>query len=664
MFRAMSIIIHRLIVALALAAGIAPAFAQAPAVPALPDTERRTTYSISASICTCSVGFQLYGDSTDYANWLEVFVNGLLVPQSGNWTITSPTGSLSTIPRPITDAVLTFTTAQTGTVQIVGARRPRRTSQFQESQPVPTRNFNVVFSDITATLRELWDKTNDFTGRSVLAPPGETLGLLPVLASRANMGACFDSGGNLTSCVSVASSTITAGSGILFTGTGPTVISNNITAGAGIKFTGTNPIVISVPGNSSVVSLADYAVGDCVTDDTTAFNNALAAAFAGSRRLYIPKPSGGCWLVGAINQTAKPGMFVYGDGDTSVLKINGFSPTNKNWWDMTGSADTRFANFKVTGTSAIKPKVIFFAAADNVVNILRGIDFDHVNIDAYSTEGHLYAFNVAYDNGVTSVGAGGMTCRNSVWFQRANGGSASSANPSLQTAVAIFDGINSRALASDYATVSAGGAGSQSINLTNCNFIDFPPTGVGGGTLDANSGLVLVTAGQFEMTNGSVQCLGGACVVIYTNTEGVHFSSVVLKNSDGAGGAASTLRYYFYLGGGVNGFIILDNVFLSDLPNVGGNAGYIAFDVTLTQVAHLKVRGPDIGLNTYSNKFINTVGGCGGHVGATKQLSGAYIEFFSGAVQMCDSIDASTILVNPTVVTLISGGATDASHHF
>ncbi|MGY4358634.1 hypothetical protein ACVWZR_007758 [Bradyrhizobium sp. i1.3.1] len=194
-------------------------------MPALPDTERRTSYSISASTCNCAVGFQLFGDSTDYANWIEVFVNGAMISQSGNWTITSPTGSLATIPRPITDAILTFTTAQTGTVQIVGARRPRRTSQFSESRGVAARDLNQVITDLTAQNRETWDKINDVTGRVPRAPPGETLALLPALASRANMGACFDSNGNLTSCVAASSGSFAAGTGIIFTGTNPTTIS-------------------------------------------------------------------------------------------------------------------------------------------------------------------------------------------------------------------------------------------------------------------------------------------------------------------------------------------------------------------------------------------------------------------------------------------------------
>src|SRR5687767_3713395 len=103
--------IRSLILALVLSAGLAPAFAQAPPpVPALPDTERRTSYAISGSTCACAVGFQLYQDGTDVANWIKVYINGVEIPQSGNWNITSPSGSLATLPRPISNAVLTFTT--------------------------------------------------------------------------------------------------------------------------------------------------------------------------------------------------------------------------------------------------------------------------------------------------------------------------------------------------------------------------------------------------------------------------------------------------------------------------------------------------------------------------------------------------------------------------
>lgn len=217
--------IRKFVLAAALAAVSFAAFAQAPApVPALPDAERRTTYSITASNCACAVGFQLYGDSSDYGNWIEVWVNGAQVPVS-QWTVTSPTGPLANIARPITDAVLTFNAVQTGTVQIVGAVRPRRISQFAESRGVAARDLNQAISYIVAGLREVWDKINDVTGRTVIAPPGETLSVLPPVASRANMNAGFDTSGNLVPTVPVTSGSFSAGSGIVFTGTNPTTIS-------------------------------------------------------------------------------------------------------------------------------------------------------------------------------------------------------------------------------------------------------------------------------------------------------------------------------------------------------------------------------------------------------------------------------------------------------
>ena len=238
--------IRRAILAFALMAGLTPAIAQAPSpVPALPDTERRTSYSISGTNCSCSVNFALYGDSTDYQNWVEVFLNGTRVNYNDatlGWTITSPSNSdLSKIARPITDAILTFNNAQTGTVQIVGARRPRRVSQFQEGRGVAARDLNQVLTDMIAQNRETWDKTNDVTGRAILAAPGETLALLPALANRQNMGACFNNGGNLVGCVSVPSTTITAGTGITISGTNPATIALNFTPGtAATQNTGTS----------------------------------------------------------------------------------------------------------------------------------------------------------------------------------------------------------------------------------------------------------------------------------------------------------------------------------------------------------------------------------------------------------------------------------------
>jgi hypothetical protein len=141
---------------------MASAVAQAPpAVPALPDTQRLTAYSITSSQCVCSVGFALYADGTDVDNWIQVFIGTtryLSTDPTFGWSLSSPTGPLSSIPRPITDAVLTFNSAQTGSVQIIGARRPRRLSQFPENRGVSARDLNVALTDIVAQNREAWDR--------------------------------------------------------------------------------------------------------------------------------------------------------------------------------------------------------------------------------------------------------------------------------------------------------------------------------------------------------------------------------------------------------------------------------------------------------------------------------------------------------------------------
>ena len=179
-----------------------PALAQ-PAVPALPDTERRTSYSISASPCGCAIGFQLYADGTDIDNWITVWVNGVRRPSTDptfGWFIQSPTGPIGTIPRPITDGVLVFNNVQTATIQIVGAARPRRLTTFAENQGITARSFNQTFNTVFAELRETWDKINAMTGRGFFYAPGNVTGPMPAPAACANMVLGFDATGLNPTC--------------------------------------------------------------------------------------------------------------------------------------------------------------------------------------------------------------------------------------------------------------------------------------------------------------------------------------------------------------------------------------------------------------------------------------------------------------------------------
>ena len=174
------------------------AFAQNPnPVPALPDAPRITTYSISASTCSCSVGMAIFADNQDVDNWIQVFIGTspkLSTDPSFGWKLTSPSGSIGTIARPITDAVLTFNQVQTGTVTIVGARRPRRVSQFPEGRGVAARDLNQADTDQVAMLRESWDKLQS----ALVGQPGETILRMPPAATRANQVLAFDGSGNPT----------------------------------------------------------------------------------------------------------------------------------------------------------------------------------------------------------------------------------------------------------------------------------------------------------------------------------------------------------------------------------------------------------------------------------------------------------------------------------
>lgn len=333
-------LIRRAILALALIAGIAPAMAQVPPpVPALPDTERRTSYSISGTTCACAVNFALYGDSTDYQNWVEVFINGTLVnfnDATFGWTITSPSGPIANLARPITNAVLTFTNAQTGTVQIVGARRPRRTSQFNEGTGVPTRNFNVVLSDIISQNREIWDKTNDMTGRGLFSQPGVTLGLLPQPSACASAFISFDGTGLIPLCQSSApgsGNVIGAGSSVdgdfaLFSGTTGRSLKTGHLQGVGGIF---DTICSSSIGQAWVRLSSGWgcaalgfvnpvwwgATGDGSTNDAPAFQSALNAISSGGM-MFVP-PAASSYSIQSTLTSSAQNLRITCAGDSAAI---------------------------------------------------------------------------------------------------------------------------------------------------------------------------------------------------------------------------------------------------------------------------------------------------------------------------------------------------------
>ena len=278
---------RKIVLALALIVGLANgAAAQAPpAVPALPDSARVTTANVSCSIagqCTMNVGFALYGTGTDVDNWIQVFIGGtryLSTDPIYGWSLSSATGALASIPRPITNALLTFsstTLLSFGQVTIVGAERPRRLVQFSENRGVAARDLNQAITDQTAVLREAWDKLN----RAIVGQPGEVFSPLPPAASRAGGILGFD------------------GSGLPLITAPPTGAGNVVGPGSSTTngltcFAGTTGVLLENCPSDYDVALGTYCnnLGTGGADITTCLQTAINAAQAKKACLTIPATS-------------------------------------------------------------------------------------------------------------------------------------------------------------------------------------------------------------------------------------------------------------------------------------------------------------------------------------------------------------------------------------
>lgn len=307
--------------ALGLAGLAAPALAQTtcPATPALPDTERRTEYSISASTGPLNVGFQLYGDSTDYGNWVSVWVNGVALTPVTDFIVTSPTGPLGTICRPITDAQVTFTAAQTGTIEIEGSRRPRRASQVSENRGVTAHDFNQIITDMTAQLRERWDRQS----RLLRSPPGETLAVMPPAASRANGFLGFDATGLIPKILSAGTPgsgtvigplTTTVGDFALWNNTTGTLLkdaamSGDCVASASLVVTCTKTNGVAFTPIATTVSVpADNLIGNPTAAPAAPTNVALTSCSAANSALTYNTSTHifGCNSIAGSAQTLPP----------------------------------------------------------------------------------------------------------------------------------------------------------------------------------------------------------------------------------------------------------------------------------------------------------------------------------------------------------------------
>ena len=113
------------------------------------DAERRTRYTPSVSTTTFAVGFPIVA-AADLQVWDDV----VLVDVS-DYNVTL--GAL--VDGFYSAASVVFDTGVTGTIDIVGARAPERTSPFQEGQPVPASLLNQELARQTLERREAYDRS-------------------------------------------------------------------------------------------------------------------------------------------------------------------------------------------------------------------------------------------------------------------------------------------------------------------------------------------------------------------------------------------------------------------------------------------------------------------------------------------------------------------------
>lgn len=322
-----------------------------PPVPSLPDTARITTYTPTTSTGPFSVGFALYGDNTDYGNWLEVWLNGVKMTPVTDYVLTSATGPLATIPRPITDGAITLTNAATGTLQIVGARRPRRTSQFSEQRGVTARDLNQVITDITAQAREQWD----LQARTLRAKPGLSLAFLPSPDNCAGKFLAFDMTGLVPTCLSG------GGSGNVV---GPSSSIDNYVA----LFNGTTGSLLKQGGlltsfGSSLIGSADATaawstMGTIPCDKTAVYTGDVTKALGSCTTSLTPG------LTDQNARVAKTAAYSVANGDAfKTLALGGAAAYNLTF----GAASGFNANFlvRVVNEDAGTPKTIVLNGRGN-----------------------------------------------------------------------------------------------------------------------------------------------------------------------------------------------------------------------------------------------------------------------------------------------------------
>lgn len=422
-----------------------------------------------------------------------------------------------------------------------------------------------------------------------------------------------------------------------------------LTCGTGMVCSGSN-----VAANGAVVAnvKTDYgAVGDCATDDTTAFQNAInaAAAAGGQGVVYVPPvASGKCYLVSAINATGLSNFTIQGNGDKSLIEPHGTSAVNHNWFDLSIASNVSLRDLKIGYDGATVPSVLFMSGMTAGARP-TGIRFYRVNIASHTTQALFYGFGNAANNNQNV----GMSCEDSTWVQLHNG--SAQVNPYLRNTTIDLDGSNSKSLGSDYVTFTSGAQGTLAIALNNCMFTDFP-AGFGSGSRDNNAGGIVNLVGNLIMNGGGFRCVCFADLILWGtaggSVENAVFNVVDFENADGS---SNTVEQLVDSGGATQGNITFNQPFWSE-PLQTMLALDAACGSSCGGIARLKILSPDIN-NLNSATLIGDIN-CAGFTSTNAWISQSYIDAEGYTIQSCGVIDNHTLIITPGAFS--SAGAINA----
>mgnify|MGYP007083423824 CR=1 FL=1 len=294
---------------------------------------------------------------------IAVYRGSTLLTLTTDYTVTINTNGTGSV---------TLTTAGTGNITIVGARAIQRTSDYTTNGDLFANTLNVDLDSQTIYSQQLAESLD----RSIKAPvtDNSTIDLnLPSATSRANKVFAFDSSGS----PQVSSNTLAAIDSAVNTITSIAGASPGSSAGISHIASGTGAVATTVQAKlREAVSVKDFgAVGDGVTDDTTAIQNAINSGY---EKIIFPE---------GVYITTAP---LYIDGGITLEGENSRSSYIKKTTTTVGTGSNTSRGGVVTDTYAVNAILILRHPNNSYTygTIIRNMS---LNSDGYIVDYGIYA---------------------------------------------------------------------------------------------------------------------------------------------------------------------------------------------------------------------------------------------------------------------------------